>query len=179
MPYKPNQFSDIPSPASMSPSKIQPPLNFADGGAVNWASDAQIYNTQSQVGNLADTPGGFGGMANQFTGAGPFGRDRNPFMPQQDQLTPGQSQDQSQGQYDFNLGTVLQPQPVPPPPQNPVVGSFASDEYNTVTPPLSDVQSYAKGGQVSGLVSRLRHEFSKRGLSFDAFLAHKLRSMQK
>ena len=57
----------------MAPSEIKSPLNFADGGAVNWASDSSIYNTQSQLGNIAATPGGFGGMAKQFTSEGPFG----------------------------------------------------------------------------------------------------------
>ena len=165
MPYKPDQFSDIPSPASMAPSELQPPLNFADGGAVNWASDAQIYNTQSQVGNLAATPGGFGGMANQFTMGGPFGQ---PAPVSSGSSTPVHNMAGGSEQFDYNLGSALQPKPVQPS-QAPLANM----------PPMSQPIAMAEGGQVGGLVSRLRDEFSKRGLSFDAFLAHKLKAMQK
>ena len=167
MPYKPSQFSDIPSPASMAPSELQPPLNFADGGAVNWASDAQVYNTQDQLGNLSATPGGFGGMARQFTGSGPFGQ--TPSVSSNDMGgTPVHNQAGGSDQFDYNLGSALQPRPIAPS-QGPL----------TNMPPMSQPVGMAKGGQVSGLIPRLREEFSKRGLSFDAFLSHKLKSMQK
>jgi hypothetical protein len=111
MPYNPKGFNDIGGDAAMAPSELQPPLNFADGGAVNWAGDATVYNTQSQIGNMMATPGGFSGMSRQFTSPAPM--------------------------------------------------------------------AMAKGGSVSSLIEQLRKEFAKRGLNFDAFLQHKLRSMQK
>lgn len=55
----------------MAPSELQPPLNFADGGAVGWAGDTTVYNTQSQIGNMLATPGGFSGMSRQFTAPSP------------------------------------------------------------------------------------------------------------
>jgi hypothetical protein len=184
MPYKPKGFGDVAEKATMAPSELQPPLNFADGGAVNWASDAQVYNTQSQVGNLAATPGGFGGMASQFTQAPPFGQQGNQFGSE-----PGAGQSEDQGQsFDFNLGTILQPMPPVPPPAAPTVGSFSSDFYNSISPPLSGanttppdtmqsdqpVAGMAKGGNVSSLINRLKGEFSKRGLDFDRAMAKHL-----
>lgn len=56
----------------MAPSELQPPLNFADGGAVGWAGDTTVYNTQSQIGNMLATPGGFSGMSRQFTAPSPM-----------------------------------------------------------------------------------------------------------
>ena len=56
----------------MAPSELQPPLNFADGGSVSWAGDSTVYNTQSQLGNMLATPGGFSGMSRQFTSPSPM-----------------------------------------------------------------------------------------------------------
>jgi hypothetical protein len=75
MPYSPKNFRDVAYKASMAPSELQPPLNFADGGmvesyqgggSVNWAGDSTIYNTQGQIGNILATPGGFSGMSRQL-----------------------------------------------------------------------------------------------------------------
>ena len=185
MPYSPKDFGDVAEKATMAPSELQPPLNFADGGAVNWAGDSTVYNTQSQIGNMMATPGGFGSMASQFTTSAPFASDQNPFSGYQD---PNQMQDQSQEQgYDFNLGTILQPMPSVPPPPAPTVGSFSSDAFNSITPPLSGGNTMppmdaapeatmAKGGDVSGLINRLKGEFSKRGLDFDRVMAQRLAS---
>lgn len=128
----------------MAPSESRPPLNFADGGAVNWASDSSIYNTQSQLGNIAATPGGFGGMAKQFTSEGPFGM--NPMsQPQMAPMTSG------------NL--PMQPKPIMPP-MTPLAKM----------PPAS----MAKGGRVENLMTQLRQEFKKRGLDFDKVMAKRL-----
>ena len=139
MQYKPKGFADIPGSPRMAPSELQPPLNFADGGAVNWASDATIYNTQSQLGNLAATPGGFGGMAKQFTTESPFGgmSQQTPMSPLANQTSP----------MTGTMGSSLQPKPVPP-----------------ATVPLANMPpaSMAKGGKVENLITRLREEFSKR-----------------
>ena len=183
MPYSPKDFGDVAEKATMAPSELQPPLNFADGGAVNWAGDSTVYNTQSQIGNMMATPGGFGGMSAQFTSSAPFSQDQNPFSGYQD---PNQMQDQGQEQgFDFSLGTVLQPMPTVPPPPNPTIGSFSTDAYNSITPPLSGGNTIpqtmdmpeaamAKGGNVSNLISRLKGEFSKRGLDFDRAMAQRL-----
>lgn len=56
----------------MAPSELQPPFNYADGGAVGWAGDTTVYNTQSQIGNMLATPGGFSGMSKQFTEPSPM-----------------------------------------------------------------------------------------------------------
>jgi hypothetical protein len=72
MPYNPKGFNDIGGDASMAPSELQPPLNFADGGSVSWAGDSTVYNTQSQIGNMLATPGGFSGMSRQFTSPSPM-----------------------------------------------------------------------------------------------------------
>ena len=72
MPYSPKDFDDVGGQASMAPSELQPPLNYADGGAVNWAGDSTVYNTQSQIGNMMATPGGFSGMSHQFTSPVPM-----------------------------------------------------------------------------------------------------------
>lgn len=183
MPYSPKDFGDVAEKATMAPSELQPPLNFADGGAVNWAGDSTVYNTQSQIGNMMATPGGFGGMSAQFTSSAPFSQDQNPFSGYQD---PNQMQDQGQEQgFDFSLGTVLQPMPTVAPPPNPTIGSFSTDAYNSITPPLSGGNTIpqpmdmpeaamAKGGNVSNLISRLKSEFSKRGLDFDRAMAQRL-----
>ena len=164
----------------MAPSELQPPLNFADGGAVSWAGDTTVYNTQSQIGNMLATPGGFGSMATQFTGSAPFDPNQSPFSYYQDS---NQTQEQEQG-YDFNLGTILQPMPQVAPPLNPTIGSFSTDAYNSITPPLSGgninppemempVAEMAKGGNVSNLINRLHGEFSKRGLDMNKMIAHR------
>ena len=166
----------------MAPSELQPPLNFADGGSVNWAGDSTVYNTQNQIGSGMATPGGFGGMSSQFTSSGPFGNQAAPVgSPTGDQpaspTDATQSENGATSGHDFGLGTVLQPQPVTPPAPSPVVGSFSSDQYNSVTPPLS----MARGGNVTGtggLIARLKHEFAARGLDFDRFIQHKLDTMQ-
>lgn len=72
MPYNPKDFGDVVPQASMAPSELQPPLNYADGGAVGWAGDTTVYNTQSQIGNILATPGGFSGMSHQFTAPSPM-----------------------------------------------------------------------------------------------------------
>lgn len=183
MPYNPKGFGDVAEKATMAPSELQPPLNFADGGAVNWAGDSTVYNTQSQIGNMMATPGGFGSMASQFTQSPPFGKTQDQSSGQQDQ---NQTQDQGQG-FDFNLGTILQPMPPVPPPPNPTVGSFSSDPFNSIAPPLSGGNTVppamdmpapeaamAKGGNVSNLINRLKGEFSNRGLDFDRVMAQRL-----
>jgi hypothetical protein len=73
MPYSPKDFGDVAENAVMAPSELQPPLNFADGGSVGWAGDTTVYNTQSQIGNMLATPGGFSGMSKQFTEPMPSG----------------------------------------------------------------------------------------------------------
>lgn len=72
MPYSPKDFDDLGGQASMAPSELQPPLNYANGGTVNWAGDSTVYNTQSQIGNMMATPGGFSGMSHQFTSPVPM-----------------------------------------------------------------------------------------------------------
>lgn len=161
----------------MAPSELQPPLNFADGGSVNWASDATVYNTQNQIGSGMATPGGFGGMSSQFTTSGPFGYQASPAGTSSNNQAASptdatQSENGSTSGHDFGLGSVLQPQPVTPATPSPVVGSFSTDQYNSVAAPLS----MANGGKVGGanqLVSRLRHEFSARGLDLDRFILQK------
>lgn len=153
MPYNPKGFSDIPGLARMAPSEMRPPLNFSNGGAVSWAGDASVYNTQSQLGNIMATPGGFGGMARQFTIDRPLDENR--------QTSPLANQ---APQMPNTMGASLQPKPVPP-----------------ATVPLANMPpaSMAKGGKVENLVTRLREEFSKRGLDFDKFLQHRLKQMGK